>query len=162
MLGTPLETNIECCTRHEIATNTHDKSAAIQHAPTSSVFCNCVCTSAPSLQPSLSLSLWVCLHLCVSFSLQHKQSKKSNISFRPRIPLLCTQHMITLYPTHEPHSIKLGIEFLFLLGASLSTWYLLLKSMLKSSTWFLILGASSHGHVILLPKLFIILRSGLH
>ncbi len=93
MLGTPLETNIECCTRHEIATNTHDKSAAIQHAPTSSVFCNCVCTSAPSLQPSLSLSLWVCLHLCVSFSLQHKQSKKSNISFRPRIPLLCTQHM---------------------------------------------------------------------
>ncbi len=42
----------------------------------------------------------------------------------------------------------------------ISTWILLLKSMLKSSTWFLILGASSHGHVILLPKLFIILRVG--
>jgi hypothetical protein len=81
-----------------------------------------VCAHLCLPSSSLSLSLSGSVYLCVSFSLQHKQSKKSNMSLLPRIPLLCTQHMLPVrgartiktvrnpllfsYPTHEPHSIK--------------------------------------------------------
>lgn len=69
--------------------NTQQRYSMLQHHLSSVTACaHLRLPSSP-----LSLSLLVCLHLCVSFSLQHKQSKKSNISFRPRIPLLCTQHM---------------------------------------------------------------------